>query len=150
MARLIKQISSQEASPAATKHAISGPHALHWQTATTKEITMLLANGTWEIVDLPLGAKAIPSGWVFKVMRHADGTIERYKGRLVAKGYSQRPGIDYENTSNCEIWGPPHSSLVLKSPGTASIALFHSLNASTSSTCLTAMVWLSVIRLEHL
>ena len=56
---------------------------------------MHLQNRTWEIVKLPPDKKAIGSGWVYKVKRNADGSIERYKGRLVAKGFSQRPGLDF-------------------------------------------------------
>jgi histone deacetylase 1/2 len=40
----------------------------------------------------------IDSKWVWKVKRKADGSIDRYKGRLVAKGYRQRYGLDYEDT----------------------------------------------------
>jgi hypothetical protein len=40
----------------------------------------LVANGTWEIVDLPPGKKVIRSGWVFKVKRNADGSVERVQG----------------------------------------------------------------------
>ena len=54
-----------------------------------------ISNGTWELVDLPPGAKCISSGWVFWVKRNADGSIECYKARLVAKGYSQCPGFNY-------------------------------------------------------
>ena len=54
-----------------------------------------ISNGTWELVDLPPGAKCISSGWVFWVKRNADGSIKRYKAHLIAKGYSQRPGFDY-------------------------------------------------------
>ena len=56
---------------------------------------MHLQNQDWEIVKLPPGKKVIGSGWVYRVKRNADGSIERYKGRLVAKGFSQRPGLDY-------------------------------------------------------
>jgi hypothetical protein len=56
---------------------------------------MHLQNRTWEVVKLPPGKKAIGSGWVFHVKHLADGSIEWYKARIIAKGYSQRPGIDY-------------------------------------------------------
>jgi hypothetical protein len=56
---------------------------------------ILIANGTWELVELPPDAKVINSGWVFKLKLHADGSVERHKGRIVTKGYSQCPGFDY-------------------------------------------------------
>jgi hypothetical protein len=54
-----------------------------------------------QVVPRPAGKKVIGSKWVFKVKRNADGSIERYKGRVVAKGYNQRPGFDY-----IEIFAP--------------------------------------------
>jgi len=45
--------------------------------------------------------KPIGSKWVFKVKRNADGSINRYKGRVVTKGYNQRPGIDFN-----EVFAP--------------------------------------------
>lgn len=56
------------------------------------------SNQVWELVDLPMGRKAIGNKWVLKIKRKADGSIERYKARLVAKGYTQQEGIDYEET----------------------------------------------------
>jgi hypothetical protein len=55
-------------------------------------------NGTWEIVKLPPGKRAIGSRWFMKVKHNADGSLDRYKARLVAKGYSQRPGFDFKET----------------------------------------------------
>jgi hypothetical protein len=70
----------------------------HWYKAATDEIQSLIDNGTFELVRLPAGRKAIGSRWVFKVKRNADGSIERYKARLVAQGFAQRPGFDYTET----------------------------------------------------
>ena len=69
-----------------------------WLKAATDEIQSLIENGTFELIQLPPGRKAIGSRWVFRVKRNADGSIERYKGRLVAKGFSQRPGFNFNET----------------------------------------------------
>jgi hypothetical protein len=55
-------------------------------------------NGTWEIVKLPPGKHAIGSRWFMKVKFNADGSLDRYKARMVAKGYSQCPGFDFKKT----------------------------------------------------
>src|SRR5258708_39242004 len=74
---------------------MQSPDSDRWVEACNTEIFNLEANGTWELTELPPGKKVVTSGWVFKVKRHADGSIERYRARLVAKGYSQRPGFDF-------------------------------------------------------
>jgi hypothetical protein len=79
---------------------MASPDAEHWEAAASDEVLTLTANGTWEIVELPLGAKAIPSGWVFKTKRTPEGKIERRKGRVVAKGCNQRAGIDYFDSAS--------------------------------------------------
>ncbi|RVW24991.1 Retrovirus-related Pol polyprotein from transposon TNT 1-94 [Vitis vinifera] len=55
-------------------------------------------NKTWELVKLPAGKKPVGCKWVYTVKYRADGSIERYKTRLVAKGYTQTYGIDYQET----------------------------------------------------
>jgi hypothetical protein len=55
-----------------------------------------IKNGTWELVKLPPRRKAIGSKWVFKVKRNANSSIKCYKACLVAQGFSQRPGIDFD------------------------------------------------------
>ena len=55
-------------------------------------------NHTWGIVDLPPGAKTIGCKWIFKRKLKSDGSIEKYKTRLVAKGFKQKKGIDYFDT----------------------------------------------------
>src|SRR5882762_2597585 len=81
--------------PHTYKQAMNSQDVLHWKKAMLDEINALLKNGTWNVVRLPEGEKAIGSGWVFKIKQNADGSIERYKGRFVAKGFSQHPGLDF-------------------------------------------------------
>ena len=54
-------------------------------------------NKTWELAELPKDMKTIGCKWVFKLKKGVDGKVERYKVRLVAKGYSQIEGIDYHD-----------------------------------------------------
>ena len=63
-----------------------------------KEMQSLNANEVWDLVELPESKKAVGSKWVFKVKVDADGTIDRHKARLVAQGFSQRFGFDYDET----------------------------------------------------
>ena len=83
------------AEPTHYRQAMNCPDADKWRKACEEEYFMHMENRTWELVKLPPGKKAVGSGWVFKVKRHSDGSVERHKGRLVAKGCSQRPGQDY-------------------------------------------------------
>ncbi|GKB69570.1 ribonuclease H-like domain-containing protein [Tanacetum coccineum] len=68
----------------------------HWTDAMNKEMDALLRNDTWDIVDLPKDGKAIRCKWIFKIKYKSSGEIDRYKARLVAYGFSQKEGIDYE------------------------------------------------------
>ncbi|GKD03516.1 ribonuclease H-like domain-containing protein [Tanacetum coccineum] len=70
----------------------------HWTDDMNDEMDALLRNDTWEITDLPKDRKSIGSKWVFKIKYKSDGEIDRYKTRLVAKGFNQKEGIDYEET----------------------------------------------------
>jgi hypothetical protein len=63
-----------------------------------EEMVALDANATWELVVLPRDKKAIGCKWVYKVKHNADGSVSKYNIRLVAKGYAQTYGIDYEET----------------------------------------------------
>ena len=54
--------------------------------------------GTWELTTLPKGKRAVGCKWVFIVKHRANGSNERYKAWLVAKGFTQTYGIDYEET----------------------------------------------------
>ena len=63
-----------------------------------EEYNSLIQNNTWTLNDLPEGRKPLKCKWVFKIKKNSDGTIDRYKARLVIKGYSQVRGIDFGET----------------------------------------------------
>ncbi|CAI7859189.1 unnamed protein product [Closterium sp. NIES-53] len=73
--------------PATLKEALESSDAEEWKKAMESELKSIEENGPWELVELPEGRKAITSKWLFKIKSDADGKIERYKSRLVAKGY---------------------------------------------------------------
>jgi len=95
--------------PRTLKAALKTPQANLWHEAATLEYNTLVENNTWEIVELPPGKKAIGSGWVLRVKNNSDGTIEHFKGRIVAKGFSQRPGIDFN-----EVFAPTFRPATLR------------------------------------
>jgi hypothetical protein len=64
----------------------------------TDEYHALIKNKTWRLVPLTPGKNLIDCKWVYKVKHKADGSIDRYKACLVAKGFKQRLGIDYDDT----------------------------------------------------
>jgi hypothetical protein len=66
--------------------------------AALSELQAHIDNGTWELVQLPPDKKAIGSKWVSKVKKNSDGSVESHKTRVVAKGFSQHPGIDFFDT----------------------------------------------------
>ncbi|CAI7814885.1 unnamed protein product [Closterium sp. NIES-53] len=82
--------------PANLKEALESSDAEDWKKAMESELKSIEENGTWELVELPEGRKAITSKWLFKIKFDADGKIERYKSRLVAKGYQQKEKVDYK------------------------------------------------------
>ena len=94
----LSTIDSTPTDPTTRRAAMSGPYADEWKEAELKEIKSLKELGTWELVIPPDGSNIITCKWVYKVKHNADGTIERFKARLVARGFQQIESIDYEET----------------------------------------------------
>jgi hypothetical protein len=63
-----------------------------------EEYNALMENNTWHLVPPNSKSNLIYCKWVYHVKTHADGTVDRYEARLVAKGFKQHYGIDYEDT----------------------------------------------------
>ena len=99
--------SSEE--PSTYEEAINYNDLGKWMIAMQEEMESLHKNGTWDMVRLPKGKKAIRCKWVFK---KKEGTPrvenERYKARLVSKGYSQIPSVDFTDVSSPVV---KHSSI---------------------------------------
>ncbi|KAD3069345.1 hypothetical protein E3N88_37225 [Mikania micrantha] len=72
-----------------------------WDEAMRSEIASIEKNKTWKLTDLPAGQRPIGLKWVYKIKRDAKDQITKHKERLVAKGYIQKQGVDYE-----EVFAP--------------------------------------------
>jgi hypothetical protein len=84
--------------PPTLADALRRPDANEWVNAMKDELKSIQDNGTWFLCDLPPGRKSIGTKWVFKTKRDGNNKFERHKCRLVAKGYAQIPGVDYDKT----------------------------------------------------
>ena len=78
--------------------ALASPERAKWMDAMDKEMNSLHMNDVWDLVKLPKDRKAVGSKWVFKLKVGSDGQVERHKARLVAQGFAQKQGLDYDET----------------------------------------------------
>lgn len=79
------------------QEVLNGPESLQWKRAMDDELQSFEDNSAWDIVDVPDNGTIVQCKWVFKKKVDSDQNI-CYRARLVAKGYSQRPGIDFDET----------------------------------------------------
>lgn len=87
-------------SPKTAKEALQGPHRAKWQKAMKSEMESLRENGVYTLVDRP---KFVKEKWVLRVKTNAAREVEKYKARVVAKGYSQIEGVYYDQTFNPNV-----------------------------------------------
>jgi histone deacetylase 1/2 len=81
--------------PTSVHEALADPN---WRRAMEEEYGALLANQTWDLVPRQSGCNVVTGKWIWTIKRRVDGTLERYKARWVLRGFTQRPGVNYDET----------------------------------------------------
>ncbi|CAL1411607.1 unnamed protein product [Linum trigynum] len=81
--------------PKSTRQALENPL---WRAAMFEEHTALLRNQTWDLVPPSPTQHVLSCKWLYRIKTKSDNTIDRFRARLVARGFQQRPGIDYGDT----------------------------------------------------
>jgi hypothetical protein len=116
--------------PKTLTKAYASPDAEHWKEAVQNEMESILTNGTLEICDMPIGYKHVGCKWVFKKKIKPDGIIDKFKTRLVAKGFTQKEGEDY-----CYTYSPVARMTtirVLVALATCNDLLIHQMDVKTT------------------
>ncbi|SGY97934.1 BQ5605_C035g11433 [Microbotryum silenes-dioicae] len=84
--------------PKTFKEAMKSPYRNHWSAAMVSELLQFDHHGVFQEVKWHKGIRVLGTIWVYSIKRNANGKIIRFKARLVAQGFAQRPGIDYHDT----------------------------------------------------
>ena len=87
--------------PKSLNEAWNGEYSIHWKEATDSEFSSLQSNDTWDLVPAPKNKNVVGCRWIFKAKRKSNGSLDRFKARLVAQGYTQEQGVDYH-----EVFAP--------------------------------------------
>nr|GEY97939.1 zinc finger, CCHC-type [Tanacetum cinerariifolium] len=78
--------------------AMKSQNVAFWKKAINDKMDSIIGNNTWVLVDLPPCCKPLGCKWIFKIKLKLDGTVEKFKVRLVIHGFKQKSGIDYFDT----------------------------------------------------
>jgi hypothetical protein len=87
-----------EGGPTSYEEAMRSPHSSKWHEIMEDEMRSMSANQVWKLEDISKGVKIVGCKWVYKIKRDSKGNIDRFKARLMSKGFTQREGIDYNET----------------------------------------------------
>jgi hypothetical protein len=69
-----------------------------WKDAMLEEYRSILKNNVWDIVPRPKDKSVVSSKWIYKIKHAVDGSVEKFKAGFVARGFTRKEGIDYEET----------------------------------------------------
>jgi hypothetical protein len=86
--------------PSSVRAALADPN---WRAAMEDEYGALMSNGTWQLVFRPRESNVVTSKWIFTHKLRTDGSFDRYKAHWVLRGFTQRPGVDYDETFNTVV-----------------------------------------------
>jgi hypothetical protein len=81
--------------PSSVRVGLADPN---WRAAMEDEYGALMSNGNWELVSRPRDSNIVTGKWIFTHKLRVDGSFDRYKARWVLRGFTQRPGVDYDET----------------------------------------------------
>lgn len=84
--------------PNSYAQAMNSEYSHQWEKAMNDEMRSLADNGTWELVSRPENRKIIDNRWVYKVKLNENGSVDKFKARLVARGFTQEAGVDFSET----------------------------------------------------
>lgn len=82
--------------PETRAEALASDERDEWLAAEQEELKSIAEHGVWTLVDPTPGMNVLGSKFVYKLKRHPDGTIDKFKVRLVAQGFKQKQGVDYQ------------------------------------------------------
>ena len=101
-----------DSDPKTYKQAMKLPDSAKWVEACAAKVASLVENSVFEVVDRPASHPVITNKWVFKKKNDLSGAVEKYKARVVARGFMQEEGVDYTETfPNSSVRKhPPHDS----------------------------------------
>ena len=92
---MVATLETSDTDPKTYKQAMRLPDATSWLEACAAGVAFVLENTVYEVVDKPASHEVITSKWVFKKKRGLTGVVEKYKARIVARGFMQEEGVDY-------------------------------------------------------
>jgi hypothetical protein len=84
--------------PNSFREVVSCENSAKWVETMEEELKFMSSNDVWNLVDIPNGVKLVGCKWIHKTKRDSKGNVERFKATLVAKGFTQKEGVDYNET----------------------------------------------------